>query len=379
MRRTLGALSGGLIVFALAACGGNGASGAPSTDASEAAAPSAAASEAAPPEAATVRMAFPNLRCIQNFPTYVAQAVGYFEDENLDVETEVISGSSAIAQQLLAGNLDVGLVSATTPIQAASVDQDLRVFYSVAYQSGFTLVVRADSAITDVSGLEGGVIGITEASGGEVPLVQAVMASAGLAEGTGYSLLPVGDGGPVTFDALQSGEVDAYSSSIFDVATLQSAGLELESVLPEEYRYVPSTSFAATGEMLTENSDVLARYGRAIAKATVFGQANPDAVRAMCQEFDPDFPWDDTDFVDAAWEATLGYYAPHPRMEDAPWGAHDLDAWQTYVDAAVEAGEDAGGLAEPIDIEAVADDSLIDQINDFDEAEVVAEAEAYSP
>lgn len=324
-------------------------------------------------------MAFPNLRCIQNFPTYVAEAVGYFDDEALDVEMEVISGSSAIAQQLLAGNLDVGLVSATTPIQAASVDQDLRVFYTVAYQSGFTLVVSADSGITDVSGLEGGVIGITEASGGEVPLVQAVMASAGLAEGTDYSMLPVGDGGPVTFDALQSGDVDAYSSSIFDVATLQSAGLELESILPDQYRYVPSTSFASTGEMLSENPDVLARYGRAIAKATVFGQTNPDAVRAICQEFDPDFPWDDTDFVDAAWEATLGYYAPHPRMEDAPWGAHDLDAWQTYVDAAVEAGEDAGGLAEPIDIEAVADSSLIDQINEFDEDEVVSEAEAYTP
>ena len=183
----------------------------------------------------------------------------------------------------------------------------------------------------------------------------------------------------VTVAQIESGDVDAYSSSIFDVATLQSAGLELESILPEQYRYVPSTSFAATGEMLTENPDVLARYGRAIAKATVFGEANPEAVRSICQEFDPDFPWDDSDFVDAAWEATLGYYAPHPRMEDAPWGAHDLDAWQTYVDAAVEAGEEAGGLAEPIDIEAVADSSLIEQINDFDEDEVVSEAEAYTP
>jgi len=325
-------------------------------------------------EPATVRMAFPNLRAIQNYPTYTAQETGYFEDEGLTVNMEVIAGSQAIAQQLLAGNLDVGLMSATTAIQAQASEQELVVFYTVAYQNGFTLVTLTGGDITEVADLEGGVVGITELSGGEVPLVQAIMSSAGLAEGEDYSLLAVGEGGAVTYDALESGAVDAYSSSIFDVASLQAAGLGLTSIMPDEFRYIPSTSFVTTQTMLDEHPDVLSRFGRAIAKATIFGQTNREATNAMIEPYNPEL-FEDPEFVNAVWEATLGYYAAPPRMEGQPWGAHDLEAYQQYIDVASEAPEDEGGLAGPVTPEQVANSSLIAAINEFDEAAVVAEAE----
>jgi len=329
-----------------------------------------------PVEAATIRMAFPNLRAIQNYPTYLAEETGYFEDEGLTVNTEVIAGSQAIAQQLLAGNLDVGLMSATTAIAAQANNQDLVVFYTVAYQNGFTLVTKTDGDIAEVADLEGGVVGITELSGGEVPLVQAVMSSAGLAEGTDYSLLAVGDGGAVTFQALENGDVDAYSSSIFDVASLQAAGLDLTSILPDEFRYIPSTSFVTTREVLEAQPDVLARFGRAIAKATIFGQTNREATNAMIEPYNPEL-FEDPEFVDAVWDATLGYYAPPERMEGQPWGAHDIVAYEQYIEVASEAPEDEGGLAGPVTPQDVVDSSLIEQINDFDPAAVQAEAEGW--
>jgi len=333
---------------------------------------------AATVEPATVRMAFPNLRSIQNYPTYLAQETGYFADEGLTVNMEVIAGSQAIAQQLLAGNLDVGLMSATTAIQAQANGQELVVFYTVAYQSGFTLVTKAGGDIASVEDLQGGVVGITELSGGEVPLVQAVMSSAGLAEGTDYSLLAVGEGGAVTFQALQNGDVDAYSSSIFDVASLAAAGLDLVTILPDQFRYIPSTSFVTTREVLESKPDVLARFGRAIAKATIFGQANREAANAMAEPYNPEL-FEDPAFVDAVWEATLGYYAPPPRMEGKPLGAHDIDAYEQYIEVASQAPEEEGGLAGPVTPEDVVDSSLIDEINDFDADAVRAEAAAWTP
>lgn len=348
-------------------------SSAPSLAATQQPAASATAGTAQP---ATVRMAFPNLRSIQNYPTYLAQETGYFEAEGLTVNMEVIAGSQAIAQQLLAGNLDVGLMSATTAIQAQANDQELVVFYTVAYQNGFTLVTKEGGEIASVADLEGGVVGITELSGGEVPLVQAVMSSAGLAEGTDYSLLAVGDGGAVTFQALEDDDVDAYSSSIFDVASLRAAGLTLVSILPDQFRYIPSTSFVTTRQVLDAQPDVLARFGRAIAKATIFGQTNREAANAMAEPYNPEL-FEDPEFVDAVWEATLGYYAPPPRMEGQPMGAHDIEAYEQYIEVASQAPEDEGGLAGPVTAEEVADSSLIAEINDFDAAAVRAEAEAW--
>ena len=322
-------------------------------------------------ERETLIVAIGNLRAIQYFPIYVADAGGYFDDEGLDVEIEIVSGSGAVVQQLIAGNVDVMLASPAAAINAVAGGQDLATFCSTHYQSIFTLAVPTESGITDVAGLDGATIGISEPSGGEVPVVRAALATADLVEEENYTLLAIGEGGQLTFEALSNGDADAYSSSVFDVAAVEAAGLALTHVLPDEFLYVPSIGLTVTRETLENRSDALARFGRAYAKANTWGSQpeNREAVNELIRPYNEEL-FEDPAFVDAVWEATIRLTTPPPDLEGEPYCSHYIPGWETYVAAASEAPEEEGGLAGPVDIAAMADMSLLDQINDFDPSSV---------
>lgn len=318
-------------------------------------------------EMETVSVAIGNLRAIQYFPIYLADAAGYFADEGIEAEIEVVSGSGAVVQQLIAGNIDLMLSNPAAAINAVAGDQgDIVTFCSTHYQNIFTLATPTSTGITDVAGLEGGTIGISEQSGGEVPVVRAAMATAGLADGEDYTLLAIGEGGQLTFEALSNGDATAYSSSVFDVAAVEAQGLELTHVLPEEFLYVPSIAYSVLRETFDSRGDVLTRFGRATARAYEWGrqEENRDRVNELIAPYNQEL-FEDPAFVDAVWEATLNLMTPPDDMPDGQLCAHYIPGWETYVAAALETPVEEGGLAGDVDIPSMADESLVPGINDF--------------
>lgn len=333
----------------------------------------ASATTEAPPEPETLRVAIANLRSIQYFPVYLADAGGYFEDEGLDIgEIEIISGSGAAVQQLIAGNIDVIISNPAAAISAVAGGQgDIVTYCSSHYQNVFSMATPTETGITDVAGLEGGVIGISEPSGGEVPVVRAAMATAGLVDGEDYTLLAIGEGGQVTFEALSSGDAQAYSSSVFDVAAIEAAGLPLTHILPDEFKFIPSIGYQVMRETFDARSEALTRFARATARAYEWGsqEENREQVNELITPYSPEL-FEDSAFVDAVWDATLTLMTPRDSMTDAPYCAHDIDGWETYVAAALDTPVEEGGLAGEVDIPSIADDSLVPAINDFTEEDI---------
>lgn len=380
--RTMRVLALMLVIALVAACAGDadttttaGEEEAPATTAAEEEAPATTAGEEEPTttageemETETLHMAIANLRSIQYFPIYLADAAGYFADEGIDVgEIEIISGSGAAVQQLVAGNVELIVGNPAAGISAVAGEQgDLVAYCSTHYQNVFTLATPTSTGITDVAGLEGQVIGISEASGGEVPLVRAAMATAGLVDGEDYTLLPIGEGGQVTFDALESGDAAAYSSSVYDVAAISSAGLELTHILPDEFVYVPSIAYQVTRETFDARTDVLTRFARATARAFEWGvlEENRDQVNELITPYNAEL-FEDPAFVDSTWDATLTLMTPPEDLPDPPYCTHYIPGWETYVAAALETPVDEGGIEGEIDIASVADESLIPAINEF--------------
>jgi ABC-type nitrate/sulfonate/bicarbonate transport system substrate-binding protein len=332
-----------------------------------------ATTTAAPPETETLRVAIANLRAIQYFPVYLADAAGYFEAEGIDIgEVEIISGSGAAVQQLIAGNIEVMIANPASAISAVAGEQaDIVTYCSTHYQNIFTLATPTSTGITDVAGLEGGIIGISEPSGGEVPVVRAALATAGLVDGEDYELLAIGEGGQLTYEALNNGDATAYSSSVFDVAAVEAQGLELTHVLPDEFLYVPSIGYSVLRGTFDERSDVLTRFARATAKAYAWGSLpeNRDAVNELITPYNAEL-FEDPAFVDAVWDATLNLMTPPDEMADSGQCAHYIPGWETYVAAALETPVDEGGLPGEVDIPAMADQSLVPAINEFDPADV---------
>ncbi|HSK96743.1 MAG TPA: ABC transporter substrate-binding protein [Euzebyales bacterium] len=373
-------LAGALVLaLMLTACGG------PAAQAPEEDAPDAQASapedgsqdEAAAGDLTPVTFALTNQRAIQYHPYYVAQYLGYFEDEGLEVEIVIVDGSSAAVQQTVAGNVDISNPSAPATAQAAAQGNCVQQFYTGSYGNVFDFVTPESTGITDLAGLEGQTVGVSAPGGGEIPLVRAILAGAGLDENSDYQMLPIGEGGPVTFQALEAGDAQAYSSSVFDIAAVSAAGLPMRSLLPEEFAYFPTVSLVTTCDYFEANQDVLAGFARAVSKAKVFTEANDQGARDIARHYEPEL-FEDEALANEFWERTLALDAPPPALEGEPLGSHYIEGWETYLQFASEGTVEEGALdADAIDLEALLPTDIIEPANDFDREEVIAEAEAF--
>lgn len=374
------------LAMILTACGGGGGAADVEEDPADAvdATDEGAADEGSEGEASgdlrEVTFALTNQRAIQYHPYYLADYLGYFEEEGLQVNFEIVRGSSAAVQQLIGDNVDIAHPSGPATAQGVSEGHCLRQIYSYEHINVFGLSGVADQGIEELTDLQGQTVGVSEPGGGEIPLLRAVLAEAGLEENTDYQFLPIGEGGAQTVNALQSGAAQAYGSSVYDVAATEAAGVALNNLMPDKFRYMPSTSIVVRCETLENERDMLVGFGRAVAKATVFSQANQDAAWDITETYEPTLFEDET-VATAFWEAANAAMQQPPDNEGQPWGSHHYEGWEVYLESATQGTEEEGALEqEAVDtmLNETLTDELIPEINDFDEEAVIEDAENFS-
>ena len=56
-------------------------------------------------------------------PQYLAHALGYFEDEGLDVDINLTAGADAVMASVLSGDADIGFCGTEATIYVASEDE----------------------------------------------------------------------------------------------------------------------------------------------------------------------------------------------------------------------------------------------------------------
>jgi ABC-type nitrate/sulfonate/bicarbonate transport system substrate-binding protein len=305
---------------------------------------------------------------VQQVPYHAARELGYFADEGLDVSFEYFDGSSAVVQQLVPGNVDIGSPSAGALFNAVVQGYDLKVVFSFQYKSVFTLGTPADSGITDVAGLAGHAVGVSELSGGEVPIVRAVIREAGLTEGEDVQILPIGDAPAMTVNALQTGQVIAYSSNMFDIAAIEAAGIDMNIILPDSVANFPGNSMVASAEVLAEKHTQLEGFARAMARAIVYVDANREEAYAMAAALAPE-EFEDEALAQASFDAARSLRERPAAMEGAPIGSAFMPGIQAYHDFMRQGSEEEGALMQDLDLEAMVDNSLLEVANNFDAAE----------
>jgi NitT/TauT family transport system substrate-binding protein len=312
---------------------------------------------------------FPVKSVLQYHPFYIAQELGYFKQEGLDVRFEVANGSSAALRQLIAGNADAALPSPAAYLNAVAQGHDLRWFFSYEYANVFTLVVPEKSPVKTVADLKGKMVGVSELSGGEVPLVRAVLRKAGLEDGKDVKIVPVGEGSALTVQALQSGQVDAYSSSLFDVAAIEAAGIPMRVILPQDAQLYPANGMVVTAATLEMKRDQLTRFGRAAAKGIAYVKADPARALAMAKKLGPE-EFENESYVGYGWKAIQTLTTPPPALAGQPLGAHYKEGFQAYHDFLRQGKEEEGALPRAVDLDKALDASLLKEINSFDRGSI---------
>lgn len=312
---------------------------------------------------------------VQQIPYHVAREHGYFEDEGLEVEFQYFDGSSALVQQIVAGNVDAGSPAVGSLFNAVVQGHPLKQVFSFQYKSVFTLATPEGSGIDDVSDLQGKAIGVTELSGGEVPIVRAVIREAGLTEGEDVQIIPVGEGSALTVNALQTGQVQAYSSNMFDIAAIEAAGIPLDIILPESIENFPGNGLVVLEGTLEEKRTQLEGLTRALARALIYVENNRDEAFELARQLAPE-ELEDIELANASFDAAYTLRERPADMEGAPIGTHYLPGIEAYHTFMRQGSEEEGALMQDIDLDALLDDSLVAAANDFDkEAAALPRAE----
>jgi NitT/TauT family transport system substrate-binding protein len=293
------------------------------------------------------------------FPFFVAQSRGYFEDEGLEVTVDSADGSATVVQQVAAENVDFGVADPGPTIDAVTAGQELTVVY--VYQSGliYALVTPEGSPFTEIADLAGETVGVSEATAGEVPFLEGLLATNGVDPDTDVEIVETG-GGASTAAAFDGDDIVAYFSDYFNVIEL---GFEMPLTEFDlgEFGLLHGASVVVRDDLIESDPELIGCVTRALARATEFTFASPEAALIEIGTAFPDQVTDPEGFDLLAITETIARTGQYEES-DGRWGYNRPASWQGYVDLLTARGE----LTEAVDPTMFYTNDFIDQANDFD-------------
>jgi ABC-type nitrate/sulfonate/bicarbonate transport system substrate-binding protein len=316
----------------------------------------------------TLTIASPAPSSLFTFNEVVASTLGFYEDEGIAVELVALSDSIPAASLVQNGNADAALISASDALSAASKTSDLALPYDE--RTGgvdfiYGIVVPEESGIEDLTELAGTNIGLASPDQDLALLLSAL-------EQVGMSLddvetTVVGPGGPSVAESLRTGKISGYAGTIADFAAFGDAGLEVENIIPEGLEGLPVGGYVVRAADLAEN-DHLIRFLRALAKGTFVALERPEIAALVTQEVAPE-QWREPEVAEFLLEGLSETLAPYGDT----FGEIKVDRWQNAQDLLIE----VGAMDEGADLSQFLTSEYLEQINDWDRDEVLAQADAW--
>lgn len=223
--------------------------------------------------AADITLGFaPNL---QTLPIVVAQSEGYFEEEDITLESVKFTSGRRALEALIGGQLDVAFM-AEYPVSIASLrEQPFGTFTTLSRYTANRVISKISAGFEDPSSLEGKTIGTTMGSNTQ-------FFTEALLDEYGVKAEVINVSPPDIVPALARGDIDA-GIMFPDFYPAAEAALGDDYVEFRSSAYVAWFVLSATPEMLNERADELAGFVRALVKAEAYIEANPEGAMAALE------------------------------------------------------------------------------------------------
>jgi NitT/TauT family transport system substrate-binding protein len=316
-------------------------------------------------ESITVAITSP---CIPCFPQpYIASELGYFEEEGLEVEIIAQLPGAAAGTALTNGDIQIGGVTSdwTVPYHAQETGKgDPVSMFIVDGMWVDQMMVLGDSPYQAAGDLVGHRIGVSEAKDEEV--AHLLMSTVGVEDPTSYETIVVGGRAPAAV-AMDDGRIEAFVGTYADEFAMKSAGFDIKVLSAGGTEDFYNNGWAASPAYMEENPDVIVGFGRAVAKAAVWMNTNPEAVIDLLKEAAPEAV-EDPESALALVKATVAHNTERyeNRFES------EASRWADVVNYFAEQGT----IDEAYDPEVFFTNEYLDDIWDFDMEEIVEAAEA---
>ena len=231
-------------------------------------------------------------------PTTLAQELGYYEEEGLNVELQDLQGGSKALTAMLGGSTDVTSGYYEHTIQMQAKNQPVKAFVDMGLSSGLALVVAPDSegTITSIEDLEGKNVGVTSPGSSTDMFVKFLLAKNGMQQ-TDAAVSAIGAGSSAVA-AVEQNQVDAAVMLEPDVSVLAKR-IGHDPVVLEDVRTVeglkevfdtgswPSASLYAKTEWLDQNKETAGKLAKAIKRTLEFidGHSGEEIAAEMPEKF----------------------------------------------------------------------------------------------
>jgi len=311
------------------------------------------------------------------FPISVANELGYLKDEGIDLDLQVANGSSAVVQQLAAGNAQMGVILAPNTLLGFSEGVKYKAFYDFLTRNSFDVKVADGSPINKLADLKGKSIGTIDLTRGDLPLLRVQLQRAGLDPQRDTQFVALGPTMSVHAQALKEGRVQALNLSWNNTVSVEAAGVKLKCITCDSQELqLASETTVVTDPVFERDRRYVIGLGRAMAKATLFAETNPEAAIAIMKKVAPQEHTDPA-FTRTFFNAALVIMKPR---RPGKYGLHDVGGWERLQEFMATPSEgQATGLKTKVDVKQLVTNELVDEFNKFDVEAVRKQAREYKP
>src|SRR5256712_13358469 len=258
------------------------------------------------------------------FPRTTATQLGYMKEEGIDLDLQVVNGSSAVVQQLAAGNAQMAVILAPNTLLGFAEGVKYKAFYDFLTRNTFDVKVLPDAPINRLADLKGRNIGTIDLTRGDLPLLRAQLQRAGLNPARDVLFVALGPTMSVHAQALKEGKVQALNLSWNNTVSVEAAGGKLKCVTCDsEELQLASETTVATDAVYRQDRRYVVGLGRAMAKATLFAETNPDPAIAILKKVAP-AEHTDPAFTKTFFNAALVIMKPR---QSGKYGLSDIGGW----------------------------------------------------
>lgn len=307
----------------------------------------------------------------------VSEARGYFAEENLDVEVLLFPSGTQVAQQVISGQVDIGIMTPEPVAIGHTKNTDLVYFAQYWTRWIYSLMAKEDSPISSVNDLEGKKIGVTAVASSGGTFARTAMKMSGH-DPNGVKLVPIGAGSE-QLNAIKSDKVDALGLWDTQYQIVMNSGVKLKPIPVPGTENLFGGGIAVKKEDVKEERDLLVRFGRAFAKGVVFSQANPEAAVRDLWKAHPEAKG-----TAASEEEELANQVGvlKVRLDGQKVGPGEGDRWGEMDPAAVTGSikflKTAGLIQQEFPANEIFTNDLIPEINKFSYEEIRTEAKKAS-
>ncbi|MGI9493078.1 MAG: ABC transporter substrate-binding protein, partial [Geminicoccaceae bacterium] len=237
--------------------------------------------------------------------------------------------------------------------------------YEVMQNAPEGIAISTESSAATVADLVGTTVGLV--SDRDRAFLQAALDTTGHSSDEVETVV-LDESGPTLAAAVRDQTVSAIAGSVPDWLALEANGIGIKLITPEELLASPANTFAINADMIEEKRTAMEGFLRTWSKGLYVSKVNPEAVAAMLRVGVP-AEWEDETAGQKMLDASLGMNISVTEQ----LGDVEPDVWSIIQPRLLS----SGAIAEEVDINSFLNDTYIAAANDFDRAQVEADAKAW--